>query len=74
MKLTQRLVLELDHLNRTQAEFLKLPWPPVKGWRYALLRQDIPIEVWEKVLDMRGLSPGKRRKLLKLEKEPELKI
>ena len=70
-----RLTRELIHsagsygghgFNRQQLNLLNVNWPPKSGWIAWLEGKEIPFEIWQQVLNLKG----KTRKRLRQESNP----
>lgn len=75
MKLTHELIHEMCKCgcpNKDQLALLGLVPPLHRGWLDRLVGREVSEETWTRVLAFRGLSPGRRKKLIRREKQPEL--
>lgn len=69
MKLTEQIIHSAGTngigFNFHQLYVLGVKWPPRHGWIRDLVGKDVPQDVWNLVLSMRGRSRNERRAMLK---------
>jgi hypothetical protein len=48
--------------NKKQLDLLGVNWPPKHGWLTWLIGQEIPVEIWQQVLSLKGQAKWKLKR------------